>query len=318
MTKPLPQHLHDFLDYCEVEQGLRPTTTQTYARLLRKFFRWLEKNGLQGLKPHELTAAYVGKYRMWLARQPNTVRHASSGLSPSTQSRHLIALRALLAYFHEKNITCLPTEKVKLPKERDRHVKWLDEEQVARLLASPDMRTIMGLRDRAIVETLFSTGMRVAELVALDRKQLDGATRKRDYELSILGKGGRVRTVYFSEQALLWVKRYLAARRDDEAALFIRLGGGRASAPARLTVRGIELVVQKHAKRAGLPILATPHTLRHSLGTYLLNQGIDLRSVQEFLGHRNISTTQIYTHVTNRQLRDLHRRALGLYRNPMD
>jgi site-specific recombinase XerD len=167
------------------------------------------------------------------------------------------------------------------------------------------------------METLFSTGMRVAELVALDRKQLDGAVRKSDYELSIAGKGGRVRTVFFSEQALEWVKRYLASRRDDEAALFIPHGGGRTRVQARLTARGIELVVQKHAKQAGLPVLATPHTIRHSLATYLLNQGVDLRSVQEMLGHRNIATTQIYTHVTNKQLRDLHRRALGPRRRPM-
>ncbi len=307
MQKPLPRYINDFLDYCEVEKGLNPNTSKNYSRFLKKFTGWLEKSNLQDLPPSDLTEDHIWKYRMWLSRLPNAVRKANHGLDTSTQIRYLIALRVLLAYFHEKNIPCLPTEKIKLPKERrERRVKFLEFEQVERLCKAPDIETLSGLRDRAILETLFSTGLRVAELAALDQKHLAGAANKKDYEISITGKGGYPRTVYFSERALEWVKKYLAKRNDEEAALFIRMRGP-SSSSLRLTTRAIELIVQTHAKKAGTPMLATPHTLRHSFATDLLNQGVDLRSVQEFLGHRNIATTQVYTHVTNKRLRDIHR-----------
>ena len=308
MQKPIPLYISDFLDYCEVEKGLNPNTSKNYSRFLRKFTLWLEKNNLQKLCPVDLTEDHIWKYRMWLSRLPNSVRKATQGLDTSTQIRYLIAVRALLAYFHEKNISCLPTEKLKLPKERrERRVKFLEFEQVEKLLASPDIKTISGLRDRAILETLFSTGLRVAELAALDQKHLAGGKNKKDYEVSITGKGGYPRTVYFSERALEWMKKYLSARNDEEAPLFTRMRGP-SSAPQRLTTRAIERIVQKYAAKAGTPMLATPHTLRHSFATDLLNQGVDLRSVQEFLGHRNIATTQVYTHVTNKRLKDIHRK----------
>ncbi len=311
MEKPLPQHLTDFLEYCEVEKGLSATTTRNYARFLRRFFSWLTKEKRADMRPSQLTEQHVSKYRLALARSPNAVRKANPGLHPSTQSRYLIALRALLIYFHEKNIPALPTEKIKLPKERgERLVRFLDLAQVEKLLVAPEIKTLAGLRDRAILETLFSTGLRVAELTALERKQFAGIAGKNDFELSILGKGGRPRTVYWSERALSRLKNYLDMRSDEDSAVFIRLGGPR-NAPLRLSVRGIETIVEKYAKIAGIPILATPHTLRHSFATDLLNQGVDLRTVQEFLGHRNISTTQIYTHVTNKRLRDVHRKFHG-------
>lgn len=233
------------------------------------------------------------------------------GLNTSTQTRYLIALRSFLAFFHEKNIPSLPTEKIKLPKERsERHVKFLELEQIDKLLNAPKTKSIMGVRDRAILEILFSTGLRVQELVSLDRKNLEGAKNKNDFEMSVVGKGNYPRTIYFSERALHWTKKYLSLREDDDSALFVRLKGPE-SQSLRMTTRSIELLVQKYAKIAGLSILATPHTLRHSFATDLLNQGVDLRTVQEFLGHRNIATTQVYTHVTSKRLREIHRKYHG-------
>lgn len=315
MEKPLPQHLIDFLEYCEVEKGLSATTTRNYARFLQRFFAWLAKEKLSDLRPSRLTEEHVSKYRLALAHSPNAVRKASAGLRQSTQMRYLIALRSLLMYFHEKNIPALPTEKIKLPKERrEGSVKFLDLDQVEKLLSATETKTetktVAGLRDRAILETLFSTGLRVAELAALERKQFAGIVNKKDFELSIVGKGGYPRTVYWSERALPWLKKYLDERGDDDQALFIRFGGPK-NAPLSLSVRGIEMIVQKYAKIAGIPILASPHTIRHSFATDLLNQGADLRAVQELLGHRNVATTQIYTHVTNKRLRDVHRKFHG-------
>lgn len=311
MEKSIHQHLNDFLTFCEVEKGLTPITVKNYSRFLNKFFLWLEKNNLKGLAPSQLTEEIIWKYRVWLSRLPNTVRKASRGLSPSTQSRYLIAIRVFLAYFHEKDIPSLPTEKVKLPKDREREIKFLSLEEVERLLAAPQTGTYAGLRDRAILEVLFSTGVRVSELLSLDRKHLAGARGKRDFEMSITGKGRHTRTIYFSERSLHWIQKYLVARKDDESALFVHIKGGPKDAPGRLTPRSVELIVEKYAKLAGLPILATPHTLRHSFATDLLNQGVDLRMVQEFLGHRNIATTQVYTHVTSKRLREIHRKYHG-------
>jgi len=311
MAKAIPQYLNDFLDYCEVERGLSTITVKNYRNFLEKFFLWLRGNNLNNIFPSELTENHIWKYRMWLSRLPNLTRKASVGLNVSTQTRYLIALRSLLAYFHEKDIPSLPTEKIKLPKERrEKQVKFLTLEQIEKLLSAPDTKKITGVRDRAILEVLFSTGLRVAELVALDKKYLAGAKNKNDFEISITGKGGYPRTIYFSERALYWVKKNLENRTDDDDALFIRFKGPNSSS-ARLTSRAVELIVQKYAKISGIPILATPHTLRHSFATDLLNQGVDLRSVQEFLGHRNIATTQIYTHVTNKRLRDIHKKFHG-------
>ena len=312
MEKPLTHHLTNFLEYCEVEKGLSPITSKNYSRFLQKFFQWIEKNGLKNLTPEDLTEDHVWKYRLLLSRLPNSVRKASLGLSASTQTRYLIALRAFCAYFHEKNIPSLPTEKIKLPKEKsERQVKFLDLEQIEKLLLSPDINNTAGLRDRAMLETLFSTGLRVAELVGLDQKHLVGASHKKDFEMSIIGKGGYPRTVYFSERALYWIKKYIEARSDNDQALFVRSRGSSGDESSRLTTRSVEVVVQKYSQRAGLPLLATPHTMRHSFATDLLNQGVDLRTVQEFLGHRNIATTQVYTHVTSKRLKDIHRKFHG-------
>lgn len=308
MQKRIAEYFIDFLEYGEVEKGLSLNTIKNYGRFLQLFFEWLKINNLASLTPGEITAEHIQKYRVWLSRRPNTTRKLSPTLQNSTQSRYLIALRMFFAFFHERNIESLPTEKIKLPKERrERLVKFLDSAQVDKLCSMADPRTKSGLRDRAILESLFSTGLRVAELAALDRKQFEGATPVSDFELSIIGKGGYPRTVYFSKQALMGVRKYLSSRNDNDDALFIRFKGP-GSDSKRLTTRAIEGIVQKYAKKAGLPFLATPHTLRHSFATDLLTQGVDLRTVQEFLGHRNIATTQVYTHITSKRLRDIHRK----------
>lgn len=311
MATTLIQYTSEFKAYCQVEKGLSINTVKNYMRFLQKFFGWLAENKLLSLTPSELTDDQIRDYRMWLAEAPNLSRPSNPGLRRSTQTRYLIAIRALLAFFHEKNIPSLPTEKIKLHKEkRERQIKFLTLEQIERLLSSPNIKTVTGLRDRAILETLFSTGLRVAELVALDKKHLEGAKQKIDFEMSIVGKGGYPRTVYFSERALHWIKKYVSERDDADPSLFTHLKGPNRSS-LRLTTRGVQLLVQRYAKIGGISILATPHTLRHSFATDLLNQGVDLRTVQEFLGHKNIATTQVYTHVTNRRLREIHRKFHG-------
>jgi site-specific recombinase XerD len=229
-----------------------------------------------------------------------------------TQNYYLIALRALLGYFVARDVVSLPTGKITLPRDTraEKTVKFLNLEQIEKLLLAPDVKTRAGLRDRTIFETLFSTGLRIAELVVLNKEQFANIKNKKDLELGIIGKGNRPRTVYFSERALIWVKKYVDARKDKEKALFIHYKA-RKDAENRLTARSIERIIKKYAIIAGVPIFTTPHTLRHSMATDLLTQGVDLRSIQEFLGHRSITSTQIYTHVTNKRLRDIHRKYHG-------
>lgn len=311
MNKPLPHYLNDFLEYCEVEKGLSLNSVKNYSRFVQKFFDWLRDAKLERLTPNNLSENHISKYRIWLSRRPNAVRRAFPHLHPSTQSRYLIALRAFISFFHEKNIPTIPTEKIKLHKERaERLVKFLDSEQLRRFLDAPNTETAVGLRDRAILETLFSTGLRVAELSALNAKQLASGLNKDDFELSIAGKGGHPRVIYFSKRALQWLKKYLKSRADSDESLFINFRGPKKDS-RRISVRGVELIVEKYSKMAGLPFLATPHTLRHSFATDLLSKGVDLRVIQEFLGHRNIATTQIYTHVTSKRLREIHRKFHG-------
>lgn len=303
--------MSDFLEYSEVEKGLSLNSVKNYSRFVQKFFDWLRESKLEKLSPEGLTEEHISKYRIWLSRRPNAVRKASPNLHPVTQGLYLIALRAFVSFFHEKNIGTVPTEKIKLPKSRKEHlIKFCDIDQLRKFFNTPDTTKAAGRRDRAILETLFSTGLRVAELVALDAKQLQSALTKSDFELSIVGKGGHPRTVYFSERALHWLKKYIHSRDDDDPALFVSFKGPKKDS-RRITVRGIELIVEKYSKMAGIPFLATPHTLRHSFATDLMQKGVDLRIIQEFLGHRNIATTQIYTHVTSKRLRDIHKQFHG-------
>lgn len=278
---------------------------------MSRFLGWLDDNDLSDIKPHELTPKHVWNYRIYLARK-TTSKNSSGTLSRSTQSSYLIALRSLLAYFASRDIQAMPPEKIELPRDKsDTEVQFLDLEQLKRLFTVPDVSRLKGLRDRAILEVLFSTGMRVSELVSLDRDQVDSFLDEGYLELGIVGKGGRARTVYFSPRTLKWLKKYLDKRGEDDAeALFVNLRK-RSDASRRLTVRSIENIVKKSALKAGLPSNTTPHVLRHSFATNLLSQGVDMRTVQEFLGHKSITATQIYTHVTNKKLKDVHEKFHG-------
>ncbi len=302
---PIIKHIPDFLDYCEVEKGLADRTQENYQRYLQKLISWLKKTNKEGLLPHELTSDSIWDYRLYLSRYQDEKGHS---LKKVTQNYYLIALRALLSYFTAKDIVSLPSDKITLPKDAkaEKMVKFLNLDQIEKLLLAPNIKTAIGLRDRAILEALFSTGLRIAELVALNREQFANIQNKKDLELGIIGKGTRPRTVYFSERALSWLRKYLETRKDKEKALFIHYKS-RKNADSRLTARSIERIVKKCSIMAGTPIFTTPHTLRHSMATDLLTQGVDLRTIQEFLGHKSIITTQIYTHVTDKRLRDIHR-----------
>ena len=304
--KPIKEHILDFIDYCAVERGLSDNTQENYKRYLEKFETWLQKKNRQNLKPHELTADDVWQYRLCLSRHQDP--KTGKPLGKLTQNYYLIALRALLSYFLAKDIVSLPPGKVTLPKDakNEKTIKFLALDQIEKLLNAPDASSPAGLRDKTIIETLFSTGLRIAELVSLNKDQFDAIWDKQDFELGIVGKGQRTRTVYFSERALEWLKKYLKTRGDKQKALFINYRGP-TKEENRLTARSIERIIKRYAIQAGIPLFTTPHTLRHSYATDLFTQGVDLRTIQEFLGHKNIVTTQIYTHVTNKRLRDIHR-----------
>jgi len=311
-SKPLKQHLQDFLDYCEVEKGLRDNTQENYKKYLQKFFSWLDQAKLSSLLPHQLTSEHVWAYRLYLSRQPSP----STGklLSKGTQNYYLIALRAFLGYFVAKDVQSLPPDKIALPKadKGKKTIKFLSLDQISKLLASVEPKNDVSIRDRAILEAFFSTGLRIAELVALNLEQFNNTKSPPagGMELGIIGKGGKPRVVYFSERSLDYIKKYLEIRNNskhlNQKALFINFRDKSDNTDSRLTSRSIERIVKKYALLSGVPIFTTPHTLRHSYATDLLNQGVDLRSIQEFLGHSNIATTQIYTHVTNKRLSDIH------------
>ncbi len=303
--KPLTQHLTDFLDWLDIEKGLSNKSQENYSRFLKKFVNWLEKNNLDNLKPHQLSPTHIWEYRVYLSR------YSKKPLKKSTQNYYLIALRSFLNYFANRDILSLPAEKIKLAKDKgEKKIHFLTLEQIEKLLSTPDTKNKSGLRDRAILESLFSTGLRIAELVSLDRDQINIKPTATYLELGIVGKGNRPRTVYFSERALYWLKKYLDTRKDNNKVLFINYQS-RKNASRRLTDRSIERNIKKYALMAGLPSNTTPHTIRHSFATDLLSQGVDLRLIQEFLGHSNIATTQIYAHVTSKKLRDVHRKFHG-------
>ncbi len=304
-SRSIPAHLSDFLDWLDIEKGLSAKSQENYARFLGRFLSWLKKNNLQNIKPHELTSDHVWRYRVFLSRQYRSKSNAV--LKRSTQNYYLIAVRSLLNYFADRDIISLPSEKIKLAKDKkEKQVRFLNLDQIEKLVSVIKIDKIQGLRDRAILEVLFSTGMRIAELAALNRNQFKNLAFKR-LELGIIGKGGRARTVYFSERSLEWLGKYLKTRNDDNKPLFINYRR-RNGTDERLSVRYMEKMIKRYALLAGLPSNTTPHVMRHSFASDLLSQGVDLRIIQEFLGHKNISATQIYTHVTSKKLRDIHRR----------
>lgn len=308
--KPIPQYLVDFLDWLDIEKGLSSKSQENYSRFIKKFFDWLKINNLEGIVPAQLTSEHIFKYKAFLSRQ---YRNKGAPLKKTTQNYYLISLRSLLTYFADKDIFSLPPEKIKLSKQSERAVSFLNLEQVEKLLSLPNVSNIAGLRDRAILELLFSTGLRVSELTSLNREQIKIDKDYNELEIVIIGKGNRPRTVYVSKRAVSWLKSYLESRKDKEKALFINYRGK--TRYKRLTSRSIERMVKKYAISVGLPLNTSPHTLRHSFATDLLAKGVDLRVVQEFLGHKNIITTQIYTHVTRPQLKEIHKKYHGLNQN---
>ena len=291
-----------FLEYLEVEKGSSPLTIRNYRHYLNRFANWLNSQGKRGSLA-EINQEVIRQYRLYLSRLTDG---KGGTLSRRTQGYHVIALRSFLRWLIKNDHQVLSPDKIDLPKVEERQVKFLTGEQVDRLLNAPSLSKITGRRDKAILEVLYSTGLRVSELVKLDRDKIDLERR----EFSIIGKGGRVRVVFLSSRAAGWVKKYLAARDDPYRPLFIRHKGKiDPSIPdekMRLSVRSVQRMIKKYGRKMKLPIEVTPHVLRHSFATDLLMAGADLRSVQEMLGHKNIQTTQIYTHVTNRQLKDVY------------
>lgn len=300
----LPSLIDDFLEYLEIEKGRSSLTIREYRHYLKRFHDWLSQNS-SATKPEDIDMQLVRKYRLYLARLCN---RNGVLLKRVTQTYHVIALRAFLRYLLvQRDVPTLSPDKVELPKQSSRSVAFLNPQQLERLLSSPKISSQVGLRDRAILETLFSTGLRVSELVSLNRDQLDLHRQ----EFGVRGKGGKLRVVFLSDTAAHWLDRYLRTRQDHLKPLFIRYSGAvdvrRDGEQMRLTSRSIQKIVRKYATRCGLPIHATPHTLRHSFATDLLIGGADLRSVQEMLGHESIRTTQVYTHITNKRLKDVHK-----------
>jgi site-specific recombinase XerD len=301
--KPIIQFLNDFLDWLEVEKGLSSKTQENYARFLKRFFDWLKIKKLQNLKPDELSPKHIQDYRLFLARRFN--------LKKSTQIYYLIALRSLLTFFAKHDILSLPPEKVNLPKRvSEREIRFLTLKDLEKLFSQPDTSKIQGIRDRAIMEVLFSTGMRISELCSLNKDQIKIPQKIEEIEISIIGKGGKVRPVYLSKRAVFWLKKYLEQRTDNHKALFIS-HKRKTSEDLRLTPRFIQKMIKKYALLAGLPPNTTPHVLRHSFATDLLARGVDLKTIQEFLGHKTITATQIYTHVTSHRLKEVHKKFHG-------
>lgn len=290
----------DFLEYLELERNVSQNTIENYNHYLVRFLDFVGD-----IPPSDINLDLIKKYRLHLARwvDPETKKP----LKRKTQNYFMIALRSFLKYLTRVDVNTLAPEKVELGEVEDSPLKVLENSDLENLLAAPDLTTPDGLRDKAILETLFSTGLRVSELAALNR---DSVNFERG-EFPVIGKGGKERIVFLSEAACAAIQNALDVRKDTYKPLFIRFQGRQDPSDdgenMRLTTRSVERIVEKYVKAVGLSVKATPHTLRHSFATDLLINGADIRSVQEMLGHSNIATTQVYTHITNRQLKEVHR-----------
>lgn len=307
MREDLTKLVENFLEHLEIEKGCSPLTVRNYKHYLDRFLKFTSPT-LEKLTPKNITQEQVRKYRLFLSRYSDGQGRT---LSRKTQAYHVIALRSLLRWLVKNDYETLAPEKIDLPKQEGHSLKFLNSDQIESLLNQPNLSSPQGLRDKAILETLFSTGLRVSELVKLNRDSINLKTR----EFGVIGKGNRSRIVFLSEKAVEWLERYLTSREDSWAPLFTRtvkkVDPTTSGGEMRLSVRSVQRIVAKYARKARLPIRVSPHVLRHSYGTDLLMAGADLRSVQELLGHKNVSTTQIYTHVTNRQLREVHEKFHG-------
>lgn len=310
----LAQLIPDFLQYCEVDKNLSQGTVKMYHLYLREFYKWaqtyFEKDEIMYT---EIDQDTVRDFRLYLNRKPSD--KSDDTLKRNTQNRYLTALRSFFRYLIvEKNLTdALAPDKVLLGKAEPRVPKFLNTDQVNDLTNMQNLNKRSGLRDRTLLEVLFSTGLRISELVKLNVTDITPQVLDRR-EFSVIGKGRKVRTVYLSDTTVVWLKKYLSTRKDSFKPLFVRYSGKSMEdedsngESLRLTARSIQRLIKKYALMAGLPVDVTPHVLRHSFATDLLSAGADLRSVQELLGHSDVSTTQIYTHVTNKQLKDIHKR----------
>jgi site-specific recombinase XerD len=302
----LSSHLRTFLEYVEVEKGRSPLTVRNYEFYLKRFIDWAKDPD-----PVKITQDLIHKFRLYLNRLEN---RENGTLRKSTQNYHLIALRSFLKFLQKRDVPTFSPDKIELAKQGIREVSFLDVQDLERLLKAPDAvdaQPLIRARDKAILELFFSTGMRVSELSSLKREQIN---LKRD-EMSIRGKGDKLRVVFLSTRARQSIKEYLELRKDDAPSLFVRHDRAAPSAEEQeatekevgpLTPRSIERLVHHYSVAIGIPKKVSPHTLRHSFATDLLMNGADVRSVQSLLGHTSITTTQIYTHVTNQQLKEVH------------
>lgn len=299
MSQNIESLKRQYLEYIEIEKGRSLNTVSNYEHYLDTFFGWanVENAG-------DINADLIRNFRLWLNRRPG---NAGDTLKKKTQNYYLIALRSFLKYIKKIGVETMGADQIELAKVSERHLDLISEGELERLLKSPDKKDLAGLRDRAILEMLFSTGLRVSELCSLSRN----IDLSKD-EFSIRGKGEKIRVVFLSEEAKSAIKEYLKERKDMNESLFIRVGRKiNEKDDARLTPRSIERIVKHHAIKAGITRKVTPHVIRHSFATDLLGNGADIRSVQMLLGHSNIATTQIYTHVTDRQLREVHKKFHG-------
>jgi site-specific recombinase XerD len=306
MASDIDKLKREFLEYLEIEKGSSLKTIENYDRYLCRFLEFAKiKN------PKEITDPLVREFRLFLNRQSaGNNRATGETLKKKTQNYYLIALRSFLKYLAKKGIESLPAECIELAKVPERSLDLISSQELERLLKAPEGNDLKSLRDRAILYLLFSTGLRVSELCSLTR-DIDFSSG----EFSIRGKGNKIRVVFISDEAKKAIGEYLKKRKDMDDALFVKVGDEKAKekkedlpAQAGLARRSIERIVKQYAIKAGISKKVSPHTLRHCFATDLLQNGADIRSVQMMLGHSNISTTQIYTHITDKQLREVHKK----------
>jgi site-specific recombinase XerD len=290
--------VEQFLEYLELEQNRSQKTIQNYSHYLTRLSDFAGE-----VKLADVDEELIRKWRLWLNRLGT---NTSDELAKVTQNYHLIALRSFLRFCAKRGWEALAPDKIELARTKRPQVTFLNQEELSRLAGQPDTNTQNGLRDRAIIELLFSSGLRISELVNLDRDHINLSRR----EFMVRGKGQKDRPVFISPEAADWIKSYLDKRQDNAKPLFIRYSGSKKTDLSgnfqRLTARSIQRMVSRYAKLAGITKHVSPHTLRHSFATDLLMNGADLRSVQAMLGHSNIATTQIYTHITDPHLKEVH------------
>lgn len=303
----------DFLEYMEVDKGHSVLTVRNYDHYLRRFAGFMKENGVE--TPEKIENEVVHKYRLYLHRLPDP--SGKEPISVSTANYHLIALRAFLKYLISRGINTLSPERIELAKTGERQISFLDNEELEAILSKPDLRTPQGLRDKAILDLLFSTGLRVSELCNLKKDDIN----LEKSEFSVVGKGDKVRVVFLDQEARDSLKRYLTGRNDKNPYIFVSYGHSNKSEirmtndKTGITPRSVQRIIRKYAKAAGITKHVSPHTMRHSFATDLLMNGADLRSVQSLLGHASVTTTQIYTHVTDQHLGEVHQAFHGMRRH---